>query len=281
MAELPNVAANALAKAGCNINSITMSCVVNETTGTISLTTDENHTSSSLSHCFSAITLAVNRHLKIEENGYTEFQLTPSTVHIALDMVPLIDLPSDPKSLLEIIREQVHHTRKVMVHQAQYLVPDAAKRCWNENLTAKRFCTVIISIPTTDATRLGTTIKLFSRNVRARRVVPSNSATQCKNHMEYGHHTNMCKAKKPGCSICSKEHSTGEHRCSNTACEGIKNFKRDCCQMQKSVYKCYHCALDHITTHQDCPVRKAKNLTLREANKARHQRKLEEANINI
>lgn len=117
--------------------------------------------------------------------------------------------------------------------------------------------------------------------MRVRKIIPSNSAIQCKNCMKYSYHIDIYKDKKPRCSVCSKEYTTREYRYLIKDCEGSKNFRQDCCQIQRVIYKYYHCALSHTTTSQDCPVKKAKNLKQREANKAKHQYRLKEANINI
>lgn len=175
MGELPSIVAKALAKSGCNIERITITCVINNT-GTISFTTDENRTSSSFASYFTLVTMAVNRHLALKINPLTEFQLAPPTIDIGLDMVPFIALPVDNEKLLNTIKKQVYYACKVSITQARYLVPKPAKYCWKEDNLPNRYCTIVISVLATDVTRLGTMIRLFSHNVRVRKIVPSNSA---------------------------------------------------------------------------------------------------------
>lgn len=86
MAELPNIIAKALAQSGCNIESITMSCLINNNTGTTSFSMNESYTIFSLAAYFTIIPIAVNHHLFLEDNPLTVFQLPYSIVDIGLNM---------------------------------------------------------------------------------------------------------------------------------------------------------------------------------------------------
>lgn len=166
-----------LVEADYKIDHITMTCIINHTIRTISLTTDNLNTALLLATFFLTITLAVNQYLNISDNPITEFQLVPTTVDIGLDIVPLIALPDNSKDLLQVIKDQVYFTCKIEVVQARYMVLNWLKRLWKEDNSSKKFSTIIISVPATDAFYLNSTIKLFSRNVRVSRIVPCNLAT--------------------------------------------------------------------------------------------------------
>lgn len=66
-------------------------------------------------------------------------------------MVALITLPKDNKELFTIIEDQIYFAGKVDMVQTRYLVPNLGKHCWNENNSLKRYCIVIISVSTMDA----------------------------------------------------------------------------------------------------------------------------------
>lgn len=258
-----------------------MFCIINYTIGTILFTTDKNRTVSLLIVFFFSVTLAINRYLGLKNNPINKFQFTPTTVDIGLNKIPLIALLKGNKELLDIIKDHVHFTCKVKGIQTRYLVPNHAKCCWNKNNFRKRFCIIIILVLATDVVQLGTIIKLFSRNIRVKKIVSSNLVIQCKNCIKYGYYTDIYKTKKLKYSICSKQHTTRKHYCLDKDYERLKKFKWDCCKMQKATYECYHSILHHTTTLMNCIVRKTKNFELREANKTRCQYKLKEANISI
>lgn len=85
-----------------------------------------------------------------------------------LDMVPLIILPNGSKNLLKVIKDQVHLACRIEVMQARYLVLDLLKRLFKEDNSSKKVCSIIISVPATDAPHLNPTIKLFSKNIRVK-----------------------------------------------------------------------------------------------------------------
>lgn len=105
MAEILNIIAKTRLQSGCNIESITISCIINSTIGIILFSIDKNYIISSLIAYFPATTIAVNRYLSLNNNSITEFQLASTTIDIGLHMVLLIAVPKNNKRLLAIIKD--------------------------------------------------------------------------------------------------------------------------------------------------------------------------------
>lgn len=105
MVKILNIIPRGLIQSSCNIESITISYVINNTIGTIMLSIDRYHIASLLTACFPLVTMAINRYFSLKNNLITEFQLTSTTVDIGLKIVPFIVLSKDNKKLLDIIND--------------------------------------------------------------------------------------------------------------------------------------------------------------------------------
>lgn len=120
------------------IDSITIFCIINNTTRTISLTIDGYHTALSIIFFSFLVMIMVNWYLNQLSNPIIEFQHAPTSIL-------LITFCNNNKDLFKVIQEQVYFARKIKVVQTRYLVPHLLKKYWKQDTSLKKFCTVIMS----------------------------------------------------------------------------------------------------------------------------------------
>jgi hypothetical protein len=256
---LPAIIAKAIKEAG-HTKPTPLTVNINDNTGTVTITTDKNTPATELKLYVGHITNVVNKAINTPSNSHDLFRLAPTTVDLALDMIPNIALQGLHDLLLpQEINDQIMLTANVKIDNARYLQRDEHIHNYREEGTKKRFCSLVITLDTNEAKKLGDTINLYSRNVKIRKMVNVTLATQCKKCMSFGHHTTLCKEEKHTCSMCAGEHATNQHRCTDPKCEGFKTFKRECCTLSRSLNKCLNCDGNHPATAPDCPLRKTKN----------------------
>jgi hypothetical protein len=208
---LPATIAKVMKESGYT-KPITLTVGINDTNGTMTITTDKETPASTLSLYLGHITRAVLEGVNTPDNPYDLFRLAPTTVELALDMVPNVALNNmHPLLLHHEINEQLMLAKNVPIESARYIQPDEHKRNYREDGTKKRYCTIVIRCDVNEAKKLEESVHLYSRSVKVRKMVTVTAATQCKKCMEFGHHTTLCKNEQNTCGICSGDHPTAKH----------------------------------------------------------------------
>jgi hypothetical protein len=142
---------------------------------------------------------------------------------------------------LKVVLEANYPTLQLM-QEPRWLVPP-------ERRLNKRASTVVISLQgTLDLKRLGTnTLVLANRKCRITEYFSWTPTSHCHNCQGYGHHTKLCKAEKPTCTICAQQYSTKDHLCPILTCRAGKS-----CTYPP--LKCTACGTSHKATDPLYPV---------------------------
>jgi hypothetical protein len=134
----------------------------------------------------------------------------------------------------------------------------AQNPCWlvpEECRLNKTSSTIVISlIGAIDIKRLGTTsLTICNHMCRINAYFSWTPASHCNHCQGYGHHTKLCKADKPTCTVCTQQHATRDHSCPIPTCRA-----GGACTHPP--LKCASCGAAHKANDPLCPVR-VKHLT--------------------
>jgi hypothetical protein len=134
------------------------------------------------------------------------------------------------------------------MQEPRWLVPEESRL----NKTAS---TIVISLQgAIDLKCLGTnTLVLCNHKCRVTEYFSWTPTSHCHNCQGYGHHTKLCKEKKPTCAICAQQYSTKDHPCLIPTCLAGKSGNHP-------PLKCAAYGASHKATDPLCPVR-IKHLT--------------------
>jgi hypothetical protein len=137
------------------------------------------------------------------------------------------------------------------LHLAQvphWLVPE-------ERRLNKTSSTLVVSlIGTIDLKHLGTTsLAICNRMCRINAYFSWTPASHCNHCQGYGHHTKLCKADKPSCTVCAQQYAMRDHSYPISTCRA-----GGACIHPP--FRCTTCSAAHKANDPLCPVR-VKHLT--------------------
>jgi hypothetical protein len=197
------------------------------------------------------LTKALNEAAPVGNNPFQSLRCAPTNVDVAIHNIPTFAIPQDKNELTTTMSEAILFAADIQISNARYLKPNPADRA------EKKTTSIVISCSPSDAKKIGSSIRLFSRPRKANIMWSANSATQCKKSWAFGHATQGCRQTESFCPLCTGNHSRSEHRCPIPTCPKGGNLKviPNCCESSSPT--CRNCLKNHPATDLECPVRKS------------------------
>jgi hypothetical protein len=186
---------------------------------------------------------AYKPYLQLFTNQITRFTPTAAEINTRWSKFLVHNIPTDayPSAIQEHI-ELTYPTLR-LAQTPRWLVP-------TDRRTNKQASTLVISLlGTIDLKHLGTTtLTLCNRKCRITPYFSWTPDSHCHNCQGYGHHTKLCKAEKPTCTICAQQHNTKDHLCTIPTCRAGNSYTHP-------PVKCAACSAPHKATDPLCPER--------------------------
>jgi len=254
-ATLPDIMAAVLKKANCFL-PLSLTASVNRN-GAVTLTANPYTRSSAYSPFFDTMTKKLNQSFLVGDYPFHFFREAPTSVELLIHNLPLSILPHEPTHLFPSLLESISNAIDVLIFGPRFLQSDPVKRA------EKRTTSVVVAVDPLHVSRLGKSIRLFSR---ATTVAPAYSAfksTQCRRCWCFGHSAPLCKEEAQACPICTLLHYRSAHRCANQSCPkgGFEKSVVGCCNTSPPL--CINCGGQHASFDGTCPIRREIVSTLR------------------
>jgi len=184
-ASFPDIAAATLTDSNCLLPKGFISKVNNR--GAVSLTsTNRNTPAESYAPYFDALTRRLNQSFPVGDNPWLTFTQAPTTIQLAIHLIPTEVLPDDDDQLFTFITNSLHNAKGDTIGSARYLNQDRTARL------SKEATSVVVSVNPDDVPILLPALFLFSKRLKVEKMTQANRYTQCRNCYRFGHAHPRC-----------------------------------------------------------------------------------------
>jgi len=244
---LPDIMAAVLKEANCSL-PLSLTASVNRN-GAVTLTANPYTPSSAYSPFFDAITKKLNQSFPVGNNPFLVFKEATTSVELLIHNLPLSILPDEPADLFHSLLESIVKAIDVPIFGARFLQSDLVKRA------EKGTTSVVVAVDPLHVSRLGESIRLFSRARTVASAYSASKSTLCRKCWRFGHSAPLCKDEAQACPICTLLHHRSAHRCANQRCPkgGFEKSVVGCCNASPPL--CVNCRGQHASFDGTCPIR--------------------------